>query len=69
MCAKCGGEVVQRDDDTEEAVRKRLAIYASQTLPAVRWFDEQGLLVTIDGVGDPDDITASLVAAIDARLG
>jgi|JI9StandDraft_2_1071091.scaffolds.fasta_scaffold203695_1 adenylate kinase len=69
VCAKCGGEVVQRDDDTEEAVRKRLAIYASQTLPAVRWFDEQGLLVTIDGVGDPDDITASLVAAIDARLG
>ena len=69
VCAKCGGEVVQRDDDTEEAVRKRLAIYASQTLPAVRWFDEQGLLVTIDGVGDPDDITAALVAAIDARLG
>ena len=69
VCAKCGGEVVQRDDDTEEAVRKRLAIYASRTLPAGRWFDEQGLLVTIDGVGDPDDITASLVAAIDARLG
>ena len=69
VCAKCGGEVVQRDDDTEEAVRKRLAIYATQTLPAVRWFGEQGLLVTIDGVGDPDEIAVLLAEAIDARIG
>lgn len=68
VCAKCGGEVVQRDDDTEEAVRKRLAIYATQTLPAVRWFGEQGLLVTIDGVGDPDEIAVLLAEAIDARI-
>jgi adenylate kinase len=69
VCAKCGGEVVQRDDDTEDAVRKRLAIYATQTLPAVRWFGEQGLLVTIDGVGDPDEIAVLLAEAIDARIG
>ena len=68
-CAKCGGAVVQRDDDTEQAVRKRLDIYATQTLPAVRWFGEQGLLVTVDGVGDPADIADALAAAIDDRLG
>jgi adenylate kinase len=67
VCARCGGQVVQRDDDTEQAVRKRLDLYAEQTMPAVRWFDDQGLLVTVDGVGDPDDIAAALVAAIDAR--
>lgn len=69
VCAKCGGAVVQRDDDTEAAVRKRLDIYASQTLPAVRWFGERGLLVTVDGVGDPDEIAATLADAIDTRLG
>ncbi len=68
VCANCGGSVVQRDDDTETAVRKRLEIYAEQTLPAVRWFDRQGLLVTVEGVGDPDDIAQSLTRAIDDRL-
>lgn len=67
-CDVCGGEVVQRDDDTEAAVRERLAIYTEQTVPAVRWFEEQGLLVTVDGVGDPDDVTQRLVDAIDARI-
>ena len=69
VCDTCGGEVVQRDDDTEDAVLKRLAIYNEQTEPLLEWFDDRGLLVTVDGVGDPDDITAELVRVIDARLG
>ncbi|MFN7149505.1 MAG: adenylate kinase [Microthrixaceae bacterium] len=69
VCDKCGGAVVQRDDDTEDAVRKRLALYSEQTVPAVRWIDTLGLLVTIDGVGEPDDVTAALVAAIDTHVG
>lgn len=68
VCDRCGGDVVQRDDDTEEAVRKRLALYAEQTLPAVDWFGERGILVRVDGVGDPDTITEALVSVIDARL-
>lgn len=68
-CDRCGGEVVQRDDDTEAAVRERLALYAEQTLPAVRWFDDEGQLVTVDGVGDVDGVTERLLAAIDSRLG
>lgn len=67
VCVNCGGTVVQRDDDTEEAVRKRLDIYAEQTLPAVRWFAQEGLLVSVGGVGDPDDIAEELSAAIDSR--
>lgn len=66
-CAACGGEVVQRGDDTEDAVRRRLALYASQTEPLLAWFAERGKLVTIDGVGSPDDIAAGLVATIDGH--
>ena len=68
VCDRCGGEVIQRDDDTEAAVLKRLAIYNEQTEPLLAWFDERGLLVTVDGVGNPDDITAAIVAVIDDRL-
>lgn len=68
-CDKCGGQVVQRDDDTEESVRKRLSLYNEQTAPLLAWFDEQGLLAEVDGVGDPDVITSKLIDVIDARLG
>ena len=64
FCAKCGGAVVQRADDTEESVRKRLATYLTQTQPLMTWFADHGKLVTVDGVGDPDDIARALVAAI-----
>ena len=69
VCAKCGGAVVQREDDTEEAVRKRLALYAQSTEPLLAWFRERELLADVDGVGDPDDIAAELVRIIDARTG
>ena len=68
VCDRCGGEVIQRDDDTEAAVLKRLAIYNEQTEPLLAWFDERGLLVTVDGVGEPDAITAAIIAVIDDRL-
>ncbi|MEZ5321643.1 MAG: adenylate kinase [Microthrixaceae bacterium] len=68
VCAKCGGEVAQRSDDTEAAVRLRLADYERQTRPLMAWFSERDKLVTVDGVGDPDDIAGWLVAAIDERL-
>jgi adenylate kinase len=68
-CAKCGGDVVQRDDDREDAVRKRLGLYNDQTAPLLAWFSDRGLLVTVDGVGDPDDIAQKLVAVIEERVG
>lgn len=68
VCEKCGGEVVQRDDDTEDAVRARLATYNEQTAPLLEWFGSHGLLVTVDGVGDPDEVAGRVAAAIDERL-
>lgn len=66
-CVKCGGTVEQRPDDTEAAVRKRLALYAESTEPLLAWFRERDLLADIDGVGDPDGIAAELVRIIDGQ--
>jgi adenylate kinase len=55
-CDKDGGEVVQREDDTPEAVKKRLELYEKDTRPLLDFYEGLGLLVTIDGVGDPDAV-------------
>lgn len=65
-CDNCGGEVVQRADDTEEAVRRRLAEYEAQTSPLIAWFDARGKLVTLDGAGRPDEVFAAVVAAVES---
>lgn len=67
-CDVCGGEVVQRPDDTEEAVKERLALYASETLPLIPFYEAKGILLQVDGLGSADDITARLIIAVDARL-
>lgn len=66
-CDVCGGDVRQRDDDTEEAVRQRLALYQEQTSPLISWYEERGLLVAVDGLGHPDEVTRRLIRAIDSR--
>ena len=67
-CDTCGGEVVQRDDDIPEAVAKRLAAYATDTQPTIDWYQGTGVLVAVDGLGTPDEVTARLISAIDAHL-
>jgi len=66
LCDNCGGKVVQREDDTEAAVIRRLELFESETLPIRDLYREQGLLVTIDGVGNGDGVFQRLVAAVDA---
>ncbi|MEO5678513.1 MAG: adenylate kinase [Acidimicrobiales bacterium] len=66
-CDNCGGEVVQRQDDTEDAIRKRLADYNELTTPLIAWYDARDSLVQIDALGHPDDVLRRLVASIDAR--
>ena len=66
ICDACGGALVQRDDDTEDAIRRRLEIYESETSPLVSWYTEQGLLATVDASGAPDEVTERAVKAIEA---
>lgn len=65
-CDTDGGEVIQRDDDTEEAVRKRLDIYAAETMPLLPFYEERGLLVEVDGVGSTDEVFERLLGAVQA---
>ena len=66
-CDLCGGRVVQRDDDTPQAIRKRLDAYAASTVPTIDWFAAQGLLLRVDGVGSPDEVAARITTGVDAR--
>jgi adenylate kinase len=58
-----------RDDDTESAIVRRLELYEEETIPTIRWFEEQGRLITVDGVGTPEEVSQRLVKAIDAAVG
>jgi len=65
-CDNCGGEVVQRQDDTEDAIRTRLADYNDLTKPLIAWYEERGALATVDAIGTLDEVLTRLVAVIDA---
>lgn len=64
VCDTCGGEVVQRDDDTEEAVRKRLDLYKAETFPLIDFYRQRDLVVDVDGIGSPDEVFERLLAAV-----
>jgi len=67
FCEVCGGDVVQRTDDTVEAINRRLDLYESQTRPLIEYYDRGGLLAVVDGTGSPDEVTLRVIAAIDGR--
>ena len=58
------GRLVHRKDDTEEALRTRLGAYHAQTAPIVPFYEAKGLVKRVDGVGDPDEVTARIKAAL-----
>jgi adenylate kinase len=60
-CDTCGANVRQRDDDTDEAVERRLELYEHETVPIVEYYRALGLLAIIDGVGEGDDVFERLV--------
>jgi adenylate kinase len=64
VCDVCGGELYQRDDDTEETVRKRLEVYHTQTEPIIDYYKAQGLVVTISALGKVDDVTGRAMRAL-----
>ena len=67
LCDVCGGDVVQRTDDTEEAINRRLDLYETQTRPLVQYYDRNNLMAVVDGVGTPDEVLGRLIAVIDER--
>ena len=64
VCDRCGGELYQRLDDSEETVRRRLEVYSRQTAPLLDYYGGRGLLSTIDGEGSVEAIAAAIRRAV-----
>ncbi|MDC9714716.1 MAG: adenylate kinase [Gammaproteobacteria bacterium] len=64
ICDKCGEPVVQRDDETEEAISNRLNVYNDQTAPLVGFYKEEDLLLSVDATS-----SEAVINAIQTRIG
>jgi adenylate kinase len=69
ICDDCKVPLVQREDDTPAGIAARLQNYRRQTLPVVDYYRESGLLIEIDGRGDPDDVLRRTLAAATSLIG
>ena len=63
-CDKCGGPVVQRDDETEEAISNRLDVYNEKTAPLVGFYKDEGMLLSVNATSSD-----AVIDAIKAKLG
>ena len=63
-CDKCGGDVVQRDDETEEAISNRLNVYNDQTAPLVDFYKNEGMLLSVEATSSD-----TVIDAIKEKLG
>ena len=64
LCNKCNGELYQRDDDHEDIVRSRLDVYDQRTAPLLRYYQDRGVMVEVDGIGGRDDVLARILKAV-----
>jgi len=63
VCDRCGGQLYQREDDSEATVRHRLGVYARQTAPLLDWYRGRGLLVSVPGEGPIETIRGAIRGA------
>ena len=68
ICARCGAELVQRADDTEERMRHRLDVYHESTEPLIRYYTDKGSIVTIDGARTIPEVAEQIFAYLDTLL-
>lgn len=61
-CDKCGGELLQRKDDTEETVTKRINVYLEQTEPLIDYYTKKGIIINIDGERPIAEVGKDIVA-------
>jgi len=64
QCTRCGGPLLQRDDDREETIRHRMDVYARETAPVLEHYRAVGLLREIDGAGEREDVYRRIVAGV-----
>jgi adenylate kinase len=66
ICDKCGEKLVQRDDDKEETVKNRLNVYHEQTQPLINFYQEKGILRTVDGTRPMEEVFSAIQAILGA---
>lgn len=66
VCDACGGDVYQREDDREETIQHRLGVYLRETEPLTTYYDERGLLRTINGEVGIEEITRAILEVVGA---
>lgn len=64
VCDKCSGELLQRKDDTEETVTKRINVYKEQTEPLIKYYTQKGIIVNIDGEKPISEVGDEIVAKL-----
>ncbi len=64
ICDQDGSRLIQRDDDREETIRRRLEVYHSQTEPLIGYYDRAGLLRRFDGTRSPDEVHQHIRATV-----
>jgi len=64
ICSRCGAELVQRPDDTEETVGNRLNVYQTQTAPLIDYYKAKGILKNVVATGTPDEVFTTLKAML-----
>ena len=64
VCDRCGGELFQRDDDSEQTIRHRLEVYADQTSPLIGYYGDRGFLRGVDATGPVEDVTERAINAL-----
>ena len=65
-CDVCGGEVVQREDDTPDAVMQRLELYEMKTLPVIQYYRRAGILAHVDASDETEEVFKRLVELVDS---
>jgi len=66
-CPKCGGALYIRDDDREDTVKQRLAVYKEKTQPLIEYYTKIGILHDVVGSGGIDDITETIVEVLEKK--
>lgn len=64
VCDQCGGEVYQREDDSEETVQSRLKVYEDQTSPLIKYYGKKQKLAEIDGSLNPEEVFSAIISAL-----
>ena len=66
ICDNCGEALILRDDDKPETVQKRLDVYHVQTQPLIDYYEQEGILKSVDGTRDLEEVFAEITAILEA---